>query len=718
MKHLAVLISLVALLAACQTPGEKEPTPELIQKHDMQLSNEKMTPEVLWSFGRISGVEIAPDQTKMLYGVSYYSVEANSSNRELFVMNTDGTNKQQITQTPEGEYNAVWRPDGQKIGFMSAASGSMQLWEMNPDGSERTQISEVEGGITGFKYAPDQSKILYTKEVKLVEQVQDIHPDLDKANARILTDHMYRHWDHWVESYSHIFIADYDGQSLSNATDIMEGQPYNSPLKPFGGMEQINWSPGSDKVAFTMKPKTGVEYTVSTNSDIFVYDLNSGETENITEGMMGYDVAPVYSPNGQLLAWESMRRDGYESDQNRLFVMDLATGQKKDYTAAFDQNVHSLSWAENSQTIYFTSDWHATYQIYSLQVPSGEITMLTDGVHNYRSVAPASNMLIATRQSMTVPTEIFRIGLTAEKTAVTRETPYGNKFSLHEAINEAEQISFENKHLLDQLTLGKIEKRWIKTTDNKDMLTWVIYPPNFDESKKYPTLLYCQGGPQSAVSQFYSYRWNFQMMAANDYIIVAPNRRGLPSFGQEWNEQISGDYGGQNMKDYFSAIDAVAQEPYVDNDNLGAVGASYGGFSVLWIAGNHEGRFDALIAHDGIFNLEAQYTETDEMWFANWDLGGPYWDKDNATAQRSFANSPHKFVQNWDTPLMVIHGEKDYRIVASQSMAAFNAALLQGIPAKYLYFPEENHWVLSPQNGVLWQREFFKWLDKWLKDEE
>ncbi len=698
MKNIVFAILMITIITSCNnqisTEEKKEKEDKLIGKKELSLKSNLMTPEVLWSFGRLSDAQVSPDNSKILYGVSYYSVPENKGNRELFVMNVDGSNVQQLTKTTGGEYNAIWKPDGSKIGFLCARSGSMQMWEMEPNGLNPTQISSIEGGITGFKYAPDMSKIVYSKEVKLDETVQDTYPDLEKANAKIATDLMYRHWDEWVESYSHIFIADYDGRVLSNSVDIMEGDKFHSPLKPWGGMEQINWSPDSKNISYTSRKKKGVEYAFSTNSDIYIYNLETKTHTNLTEGMMGYDIAGVYSPDGKKIAWESMERDGYEADKNRLFIYDFDTKEKKDYSVDFDQNVGGLVWSEDASKIYFTSAYHARYQIYQLSVENGDIKPITKGDHNYRSVALAGDKLIGTKQSMSMPTEIFAI----------------NKDS-----GEETQLSFENKEILDQLALAKVEERWIKTTDGKQMLVWVIYPPHFDANKKYPTLLYCQGGPQSAVSQFFSYRWNFQMMAANDYIIVAPNRRGLPSFGQAWNEQISGDYGGQNMKDYFSAIDELAKEPFVDENRLGAIGASYGGFSVFWLAGHHNKRFKAFIAHDGIFNFESMYLETEEMWFVNWDMGGAYWEKDNKIAQNSYANSPHKFVDKWDTPIMVVHGGKDYRIVDSQGMSAFNAAIIRGVPAKLLYFPEENHWVLKPQNGILWQREFFKWLDKWLK---
>ncbi|HLN73148.1 MAG TPA: S9 family peptidase [Prolixibacteraceae bacterium] len=659
-----------------------------------KLSSDIMTPEVLWSFGRIVEPTVSPDKSTVLYGVTYYNVEENKSYRELYTVGVNGGEPVKITSTPEKESAAVWRPDGKKIGYLSNKSGDMQLWEINVDGTDAVQISEVKGGITGFKYSPDASKIIYTADVKAKPDVHDMFPDLPKANARIETDLMYKHWDEWVETIPHPFVADLNNGKLVNIVDILDGEPFESPMKPFGGVEQLDWSPDGKTIAYTCRKKTGKEYALSTNSDIYFFNVESKKTENKTEGMMGYDTNPSFSPDGKFMAWESMERDGYEADKSRLFVLNVETGEKTDYSVGFDQNSNNLSWAADSKTIYFVSCWHAVTQLYKLDLASKKITPITSGVHDYAFVAEAGNKLVGMKHSMSQPDEIYAIDpQTGAETALTAV----------------------NKPILDQLTLAKVEERWIKTTDNKEMLTWVVYPPHFDPNKKYPTILFCEGGPQSTVSQFWSYRWNFQQMAANGYIVVAPNRRGLPSFGKEWLEQISGDYGGQNMKDYLSAIDAVAKEPYVDKDKLGCVGASYGGYSVYWLAGHHEKRFKAFIAHDGMFNLEQQYLETEEMWFVNWDLGGPYWDRQNKIAQRSYANSPHLFVEKWDTPILVIHGEKDYRILASQGMAAFNAAVLRGVPAQLLIFPEENHWVLQPQNGILWQRVFKGWLDKYLK---
>jgi len=700
MKIFNILLIAIVLASCSGNKKEQEQTAEpkstqlVISKPDLKLETDVMTPEVLWSFGRLGGVQVSPDKTKILYGVSYYSKEENKGNRELYTINIDGSDKKRLTETTVGEYNAVWCKDGKKIAFMSHETGEGQMWIMNSDGSDRKQITTIKGGITAFGFSPDYTKVFYTKEVQFNDRVKDVYPDLKKSSGRVMTDLMYRHWDTWIDTYSHVFIADFKNEKLEGNIDLLEGEKYECPLKPFSGIEQISWSANSKKIAYVCKKKTGVEYTLSTNSDIYLYDLETKETENLTEGMMGYDVNPVFTSDGKNMLWQSMERDGYESDKNRLFIMNLETKEKKYLTENFDQNVGSISLSEDNKFAYFVSDWHATDELYKINLETAEIKKITKGIHNYRTVTQVGDKLIATRVSMSKPNEIY---------------------SVDEATGVATELSLENKDLLAQLEMGKVESRWVTTTDNKQMLVWVIYPPHFDSTKVYPALLYCQGGPQGTVSQFWSYRWNFQMMAANNYIIVAPNRRGLPGFGQEWLEQISGDYGGQNMKDYLSAIDAVKQEPYIDENRLGAVGASYGGFSVYWLAGHHNKRFKAFIAHDGMFNLEAQYLETEEMWFVNWDLGGSFWDKDNKIAQRSYANSPHKFVQNWDTPIMIIHSELDYRIVASQGMSAFNAAKLRGIPAKYLYFPDENHWVLQPQNGILWQREFFSWLDKWLK---
>ena len=674
----------------------------VIGKQEIRIKNKKLTPEALWAMGRIESSSVSPDGKQIAYTVSYYSVKENKSHTVIYVMNADGTNNLLLTHTADSEVEPTWIKGGSKIAFLTAASGSMQIWEMNPDGSERKQLSSYEGGIEGFKFSPDESKVLFISQVKYGQRTSDIYPDLDKASGKVINDLMYKHWDEWVENIPHPFVASFDGNQVGTATDILKDEPYESPMKPFGGIEQLAWSNDSKQIAYTCRKKTGLEYSVSTDSDIYLYNTETGETRNLckedaTDKNLGYDTNPKFSPDGKSIAWQSMERDGYESDRNRLCVMDLKSGEKTYVTEAFQSGVDDYCWAPDGKTLYFVGVWHATSMVHSTNL-KGEVKQLTDGMYDYTSVAMLNNkQLLTKRHSLSEADELFTVDL-KKKNAVTR-------------------ITKENDQIFSQLQMGKVEARWTKTVDGKDMLSWVVYPANFNPNKKYPTLLFCQGGPQSPVSQFWSYRWNLQLMAANDYIIIAPNRRGLPGFGMEWLEDISTNYGGHCMDDYLSAIDDIAKEPYVDKDRLGCVGASFGGYSVYWLAGHHNKRFKAFIAHDGFFNMEQQYLETEELWFTNWDLGGAYWEKNNPAVQRSYANSPHLFVDKWDTPILCIHGEKDFRILASQGMAAFNAAKLRGVPAQLLIFPDENHWVLKPQNGILWQRTFFAWLDKWLKPE-
>ena len=688
------------VLAASAAHIEPGVAAEIIGKQEVTVKDGRLTPEALWAMGRIGSSSVSPDGKRIVYTVSYYSVKANKSHTVIYIMNADGSENTLLTTGAASEMEPAWIKGGQKIAFLTSEGGSSQIWEMNIDGSGRKQLSNYEGDIEGFRFSPDGSKVVFISQVKYGKRTSDLYPDLDKASGMVIDDLMYKHWDEWVQSVPHPFVASFDGNKVGQATDILQGEPYESPMKPFGGIEQIAWSTDSKQIAYTCRKKTGKEYSVSTDSDIYLYDIESKQTRNLckedaTDKNMGYDTNPKFSPDGKRIAWQSMERDGYESDRNRLCVMDLKSGQKTYVTESFQSGVDDYCWAPDGKTLYFTGVWHATSMIHSTNL-KGEVKQLTDGMYDYASVAVLNDkQLLTKRHSLSAADELFTVSL-KKKTEVVR-------------------ITKENDHIFSQLNLGKVEPRWTKTVDGKDMLSWVVYPANFDPNKKYPTLLFCEGGPQSPVSQFWSYRWNFQIMAANDYIIVAPNRRGLPGFGLEWNEAVSGDYGGQCMKDYFTAIDEVAKEPYVNKDRLGCVGASFGGFSVYWLAGHHDKRFKAFIAHDGIFNMEMQYLETEEMWFANWDMGGAYWEKQNATAQRTFANSPHKFVDKWDTPILCIHGEKDYRILANQGMAAFNAAVLRGVPAELLIYPDENHWVLKPQNGVLWQRTFFEWLDMWLK---
>ena len=693
-KNVVMAASVLAVSGLTGCVAEKQEA-NIIERPEFNVVDGQFTPELLEAFGRVSNPQVSPDKTKILYGVSFESLKEDKGNRELWVMDIDGSNATRLTTTPESEQNAVWIENGSKIAFLAKSGEKMQIFTMNADGSNRKVASSVEKGVDGFVVAPDGKKVAIISQVKWRETTKDKYPDLDKCTGRVIDDLMYKHWDEWVETIPHPFVANFDGNQVTDVKDIMEGEPYEAPMKPFGSVESFAWSPDSKTLVYVSRKKEGKEYALSTNSDLYAYNTEDGTTKNLTEGMMGYDTNPAYSNDGKYLAWCSMEHDGYESDKNRIFIMNTETGEKKDLTANWDYTVNSINWSPDNENIYFIAHYLGDTPIFSININTLEVTTVADGQYDYAASIPVDHKkVIALRHSMLEPNEIYSVE-NKEVTALTKV----------------------NEELLSQLAPVTMERRWIPTTDGKKMLTWVILPPNFDKNKKYPAILYCQGGPQQAVSQFWSYRWNFRLMASQGYVIIAPNRRGLPGFGTEWNAQISGDYGGQNMKDYFAAVDNVKKEPFIDADHIGAVGASYGGFSVYWLAGHHENRFAAFIAHAGIFNTEAQYLETEEMWFANWDLGGAYWEKDNKIAQRTYANSPHKAVDKWNTPIMITIGEKDYRIVATQGMQAFNAARLRNIPTRMVVYPDENHWILRPQNALLWQREFFGWLDKWLKPE-
>ena len=681
--------SLMAIATSC---GQQE---EMIEKPNVSSATGIFDMEALEALGRVSNPQVSPDGKKILYGVSYESVELNKSNNELYTMNLDGTDVKRLTKTAMSEGDAVWIDNGRKIAFVATHDGKPQLWVMNADGTNRHVVSRLENGVGGFKVSPDGKKVVIVSTVKYNRTAQDVYPDLTKATGRLIDDMMYKHWDEWVTEIPHPFIADFDNYRLTNIKDIMEGERFESPMKPFGGVESFAWSPDSRELVYVSRKKEGMEYALSTNSDLYCYNLESGETRNLTEGMMGYDTNPAFSPDGSKLAWLSMEHDGYESDKNRIFVMDMATGEKTDLTADWDYTADQFAWYPDGKKIYFIAPYQGVTPVFSIDVESHKVDFITgkQDICDYAALAPVDGKtLITMRHSFLYPNEIFSV-----------------------TDNVATALTEVNKEILGQIDAPMMEKVLVPTTDGKEMTTWVIYPPKFDKTKKYPALLYCQGGPQQAVSQFWSYRWNLMLMASKGYIVIAPNRRGLPGFGTEWNAQISGDYPGQNMQDYLSAVDYMKQQPYVDEAHIGAVGASYGGFSVYMLAGIHQGRFAAFVAHAGIFNMEAQYLETEEMWFANWDMGGAFWDKNNPVAQRTFANSPHKFVDNWDTPILVTHGEYDFRILSSQGEMAFNAARLRGVPAEMLIFPDENHWILKPQNAIMWQRVFFRWLDRWLK---
>ena len=694
-----------------------------IGKNNITLKSDLMTPEALWAMGRIGAAEASPNGKKIVYQVGYYSVAETKSHQVLCLIDANGKNNRQLTTGSGNETDASWIENGKRIAFLAGGN----IWAMNADGTARVQLTTT-GDIEGYKFSPDGKMVILVKSMPFNEIIKKNPDDLPKASGRRVTDLMYRHWDHYVESIQHPYVADVTENGITGGADILNGEPFECPMEPFGGMEQIAWSVDSKSIAYTCRKKTGRDYAISTDSDIYLYNVETGATKNLckedgyepvvvdaTKTMKaqrvnseenlknnpGYDTNPQFSPDGKYVAWQSMARDGYEADRNRLCVYELTTGEKTYVTESFDSNVDAFCWNKDSKTLYFTGVWHGCVNIYQTGL-NGEVSQLTNDWADVVSLSMANDgdRLLALRQSLSAPTDIYIVNPHKEK----KKT-------------EIRRITFENKHITEQLVFGKVQQRWTKTTDGKDMLYWIVLPADFDPSKKYPTLLFCEGGPQSPVSQFWSYRWNFQIMAANGYVIIAPNRRGLPGFGSEWNEQISGDWTGQCMSDYLSAIDdAAANLPFVDKGRMGAVGASFGGFSVYYLAGHHDKRFKCFISHDGAFNLESMYTDTEEAWFSNWEYEDAFWNKTlTDAARRTYENSPHKFVDKWDTPILCIHGELDYRINYNQGMGAFNAARMRGIPAELLIFPDENHWVLKPQNGVLWQRTFFNWLDRWLK---
>ena len=726
MNKILTTTMLTMALAAC-SPSTSVETDGISRTTEFSDSSRQFTPEVMWQMGRIGGYHLSADAQKVVYGVTYYSVEKNKS-RAVIYASTPTTDAAPVMLTADGsaEYAPSFIPGTDKVAYLAPdADGAMQLWMMNADGSARKQISFEATDVNDYLFSPCGNKVILVKTITHEKSIQQNDADLQLTTGIVANDLIYKHWDHYTTSAPHPFVADFDGNKVGESKDLLEGEPYECPMLPFGGVEQLAWSPDSKQIAYTCRKLSGLDYAISTDSDIYLYDLKSGSVKNLckpggyvrpacdpTRSLKhqavnqfkedvnaGYDQNPQFSPDGKYIAWSSMERDGYESDRTRLCIYEFATGKKIYVTESFESGVNEFAWAADNNTLYFSGVWHGRTNLYQTNL-KGDVKQITDDVADYilLGVHPNGEQLLVKRHSMSRADEVYFVNIADGKTA---------------------QLTQENEPFYVHFEFGEVKERWIETTDKKQMHAWVILPPNFDPAKKYPTLLFCEGGPQSPVSQFWSFRWNFQVMANQGYVVIAPNRRGLPGFGMEWLEQISGDYSGQCMKDYLSAIDDLCKESWVDTERLGAVGASFGGYSVYWLAGNHDKRFKAFIAHDGIFNTQQQYVETEEMWFPNWDMGQAPWYKD-AQGKRAkvFETSPHLYVDRWDTPILCIHGQKDFRIEYTQAESAFTAARLRGIPAQLLLFPDENHWVLKPQNGILWQRTFFRWLDKWLKDEK
>ena len=720
-----------------------------IGKSDIAVVDGKMSPEVLLAFGRMSDPQVSPDGKSIMYGVSYTSVEENRSVRNLFICNIDGSDNQQLTMSGKSISNARWKNDGSGIYFLMQG----QIWEGKANKVKGTwkledlrQVTDIQGGISEFKMSPDETMIMYSAYVKsAVKSPTDCYADLDKATAYTTDDLMYRHWDHTVMEIPHTFVARLEGSApVTESVDILAGEAelYELPTEPFGGLEQLSWSPDSRYIAYSCRKLAGKKYAFSTNTEIYIYDVETAQTGVIEMGG-GYDTDPVWSPDGTKLCWISMERDGYEADKQRLIIadMDMSGDMPKaeniqDVTVDFKYNASSPVWSDDSKSIYFAAlaeGLQGMFRAYE-EAESWEIERITGENMWYDFGSPfhvakdedGTVTYYTTWCSMDFPTELVAVSVGNGK-----DTVYN-------------MITEENAHILNQLTPHETEARYVKTVDGKDMLTWVLYPPQFDPAKEYPSILICLGGPQGTLSQGWSYRWNYRLMASQGYVVVLPNRRGTTAFGQEWTEQISGDYPGLNMQDYLAAAKEIKAEPYVGK--MAACGASYGGYSVYYLCGTHGNTFDAFIAHAGIFNEEHMYMTTEEMWFPNFDNGGLHetvidprvgtpeapigpagdgvtfggikqggspWSND-PKAIRHYALSPHKLVTKWHTPLMVIHGGMDYRVPVDEGMAAYNAAQMMGVPSRLLIFPDENHWILKPQNAMLWHREYFRWLEEWL----
>jgi dipeptidyl aminopeptidase/acylaminoacyl peptidase len=686
MKKEILLLIFIILLAVSSCKQKLPVSADQKNQFNVQLSDTektggKMTPEIMWKFSRLGTFALSPDGSSVLYTLTQRDLQTEASRTNIYKVPSAGGESIQLTT--DGGSSPQWIADGKMVLFINKGN----LWSMNADGSGKKTITGS-SDFEIFNVSPSGDKIYFTKRVKLDQTANEKH-NLPKAKVRIINDLMYRHWNAWSDySYSHLFIASFDGKSVTDEKDIMKDQRFESPTAPYFDETEISWSPDSKLIAYTTKRLYGKSDAVSTNSDIYLYDITSGKEINITEGNMGYDRYPVFSPDGSMIAYQSMERDGYEADLDRLFVYNLKEGSRTWISKGWTFDVANISWADNN-AIYYICSHLGTSQIFKTDLQSKVVTQVTKGVHNLGPVILKSGVMVSQLLSMSMAPELSTVDMNT---------------------GAVKQITFINKYIYDYIKMGKVEEKYIKTKDKNDLQMWVIFPPDFDPSKKYPALLFCEGGPQSALDQFWSYRWNMQMMAAKGYVIFGPNRRGVAGFGQAWKEQISGDWGGKNIQDYLDATDSMAKEPYVDANRMGAVGASYGGFSVFYLAGVHQGRFKVFVAHCGVFNFVSEYGSTEELWFPNFDYSGPYWANTG-----SYKFSPHLMVDKWTTPIMIITGQNDFRIPYTQSLEAFQAAQLHNIPSKLLFFEDEYHFVTRPQNAVIWQRDYFEWLDKYLK---
>lgn len=653
---------------------------------------ELLTPEKLWSLKRISDFRLSPDGKTILMTISTPNIKENTTRSDLYAISIDGKDFRRLTNCGEHNYSGCFSPGSDKIAFISDRDGAPQIYVMNLDGGDPVKKTDMENGVACLEWSPDGKFFTFVSDVKLDRTIQEREPDLDKVDALIYKNLPARHWDTWIdEEYRHLFVMEVDG---GEPIDLMENEKFDAPLKPFGGREQIAWSPNSTEIAYTSKKVD--DFVTSTNSAIYVAPAYGGKSLDVTKDLPGFDFDPIYSPDGRYIAFLSQERAGYESDRIRLMLYNRSSSRITELSSKIDQWVSRPVWGPKSRYIYFNAGaGDGTQQIYRIDT-KGDFKILTEGAYNFGDrgiqVTPDGEKLIVSRRNYNRPTELFIMDSDG---------------------GDLKQITSVNDEAFANIDEAKIEARTVKSTDGKDVHCWVVYPPNFDPTKKYPLITYCQGGPQQAVSQYWSYGWNFLTMASKGYVIVAPNRRGCPGFGQEWVDAINKDYGGAPMQDIMSATKALAAEPFIDNNRLAAIGGSAGGYAVFWLAGNHEGLYKAFVSHCGMFNMVSKYGSTEELWFPNWDNGGPYWIPRNAAFYKK--NSPHEYVNNWNTPILIITGEKDFRVPYTQSLEAFTAAQEKGVPSELLYFPNENHWVLHPQEKILWYREFFRFLDQFCR---
>ncbi|QDV23162.1 S9 family peptidase [Aureliella helgolandensis] len=693
----------------------------LVLSSPMAGAAERLTPEKMWDLARIGDAAVSPDGQTLAYLVTRYDLEENAGTASLVLQTLETGASSQASQVarafetqlraPEGRTvlkdikglsSLGWlnHPGGAKLIYIAPTEGEEgkpQAWLLDPQGGEPQQLTELEAGIGNLKASPAGNAIAFTADVKMDKSVKEIYADLPKADARIIDALLYRHWNEWHDyAYSHVHVMPIDAElKPGKVVDLMVSLKADCPVPPFGGAEQFEFSPDGLELALTLKLVNNP--AESTDTGVYLTSIEGGALKNITPGMPGYDMEPRYSPDGRYLAFHSMERPGFESDRNRIMLYDRQANSLRELTVALDQTAHNATWTSDSQSLYFYSETRGTTQVFQIDVATSSVKQISEGRFDFALVAsiPGTPRVIVRQQSMLRPVELAMIDSTTR--AVTT-------------------ITDVNGAIYANLELPKVEERFFTATDGKQIQNWVILPPEYDPAsdKQWPMLTYCQGGPQGQIGQWFSYRWNFHMMASKGYVVLAVNRRGLPGFGREWNDQISGDWGGQAMQDILASTDGMLADPKIDRQRVAAIGASFGGYTVYWLMGHAESRFSAMIAHCGVYNLESMYGSTEELFFVNWDLGGPYW-QSQEIAQKYADFSPHKFAGNWKTPLLVIHGEKDFRVPVTQGMEAFTAAQVQGVPSRFLYFPEEGHWVMSPQNGVVWGRVFFDWLDRYCK---